>query len=203
MRGFVAVMLALGAAAVPAAPAHAEPSRLSGTTCGMATTNDIVGVFANPGTQVGSLYAAVAVVDPPSSGDSINIDPAANPLTLTVTCEVVNAPAYGSPEFDTATATGSGVAVAENNIILLATPESAVFVCTTITVNELRGGPRTVYFDAQSGGLKNDSTQAECALATWQELPPPAVCDSAPPLCPLDRQTTAVVVPTPVVLLSD
>jgi hypothetical protein len=196
-------VLAVAAAAVLAplpGTAHAAPPSIAGLTCGLLTTTDVVGVLANPGTQVGYVWGGpVAAGHLPSYDDGVlRWDVEGNPVSVLIGCDVqVTTPRFADVDYVSATATGTGAAVVVPTFVwyqLL--PSNPVYLCTHVTVTDARGATATAYFDAVTRTFVSSPEDAECEVATSQQVPPKEACDVLPTGCPVESADVRVVTPT-------
>jgi hypothetical protein len=182
------------------ATSYAQPTTTAGLTCGLATTTDVVGVLANPGTEIGYVWGGpVAAADLPTLDDGVLMwDIAGNPFTVTIGCDVqLSTPRFSEPDYLSTTATGSPAAVVLPTFVLYQTlPTNPVFLCTTLTVTDARGASRIGYFDAATKTFVRNADDAECDVAIAQEAPPQGVCDLLPNGCMHDTADVRVVVPS-------
>ncbi len=171
------LLAALALAASFTGPAHAAvPPPVTGLTCGLASTSDILLALSGPFHQSGVLWGG----------------PVASTGTVSIQCSIQTngTGVYSDPDaVSTPVATGSLVAVSTPQPVIFQWRPGIVsaYVCTTVT------GPdgSIWYYDDASGRLSNNATTAKCTLASSQQVPPDEVCDLASLAC---AATTALCV---------
>lgn len=184
-------------------PGHADTPTRTGLTCGLLTSTDVVGLTANPGTEVGVIWGGpIGAADLPSFEDGVLYwDVAGNPAAVSMRCDVQLTSSFASgPDYLTATSavTSTATAVVPTYVWYQILPSDPVFLCTTVSAVDARGDSVMAYYDTDTGTFVRDPGEAHCELAISQEVPPSATCGLLPTGCPLDPVDLRVVVPATV-----
>ena len=138
-----AIALAAAAAALPAAPAVAEPVA-AGQYCGMSVHTD------GSGTYSGDIESAPVF--------AAEIDDVTRPVSVTVSCDIQlnGTGSYSDPDAVHATATGTTVTYVPSRDWAAGVVGDHVWLCTTWVVEDADGRTTTYYRDSTTDAMTTD-----------------------------------------------